>query len=55
MFETPEHDEALSRSESDGAMRQIDQELAFQDEEELVGVVVFMPAVFPPHHVQPHD
>jgi hypothetical protein len=50
MFETPGDDEALSRSQSDGTIRQIDQELAIQDEEELVVVVVFMPVVFPLHH-----
>jgi len=55
MFETLGHHESLPRSHSDGTIWQIDQELAIQDEEELVVVVVFMPGVFPLHHTQAHD
>src|SRR6266853_5869135 len=55
MFETLGHHESLPRSHSDGTIWQIDQELAIQDEEERVVVVVFMPGVFPLHHTQAHD
>jgi hypothetical protein len=55
IFETPGHDEALSRPQSDGTIRQIDQELAIQDEEKLMVVVVLMSMVFSLHHAQAHD
>ena len=55
IFETPGHDKALSRPQSDGTIRQIDQELAIQDEEELVVLVVLMPVAFSLHHAQVHD
>ena len=41
MFETPRHHEALPRPQGDGTTRQVDQELAIQDEVELVVAVVF--------------
>jgi hypothetical protein len=43
------------RSHASAAIRQIDQELAIQDEEKLIVVVVLMPMVFSLHHAQAHD
>ena len=42
--------------QSDGTIRQIDQELVFQDEIELVIILVaLMPMVFSLHYAQAHD
>jgi hypothetical protein len=55
MFATPGHDEALSRPQSDGTIRQIEQELAIQDEKEFVILVVLTPMLFSLHHAYAHD
>jgi hypothetical protein len=55
MFETPRHHEALPPPQSDGTIRQVDQELVFQDEKEFVILVVLMPMVFSLRHAQAHD
>ena len=55
MFETPRHHEYLPLPQSDGTIRQIDQELILQDEKDLVILVVLMPMVFSLHHAQAHD
>jgi hypothetical protein len=55
MLETPRHHEALPPPQSDGTIRQVDQELVSQDEKELVILVVLMPMVFSLHHAQAHD
>jgi hypothetical protein len=40
------HHEALPRGQIDGAILEIDQEVAFDDVEEFVVVVVLVPVVF---------
>lgn len=48
-------DDALARVESDQAIFEIEQELAFDDIEKLVVVIVFVPVVFTAKNAQAHD
>src|SRR5579871_6750576 len=49
------HDEALARAEIDRALLQIDQEMPFEDEEELVQVVVLVPVILALHDAEAND
>ncbi len=49
------HDETLPRTKLDHLVFKIDQEMAVENKEELVDVVVLVPVIFTLQHPQPHD
>lgn len=49
------YDKALLRAQLDNSILEIHDEPAFEDKEELVIVVVFMPVIFTLHDTQPNN
>src|SRR5438270_13006375 len=49
------HDEALQRLQVDAPVRQVDDEVTFEDEEELIVMLVLVPVVFALHDTEPDD
>src|SRR5260370_35448166 len=49
------HDESLLRSKIDSFVFKIDQEMAVENKEEFVDVVMLVPVVFALQNAQPHD
>ena len=55
MHDALRNDKALSRTKLDHPIFKIDQQSAFEDEEELVVAIMFMPVVFTLNDANPDD